>query len=92
MTMRRFDITVFMRLANIDAMAFDTIVSEQLTILCRELLVVGEVVHRGGQTVAAHATRNTTRAMEGILQARGECLEGLRVAEVNVLPVRIRKH
>ena len=29
--------------------------------------------------------------MQGILQARGERLEGLRMTEVNVLPVRIRE-
>jgi len=45
-TMQRLDITILMRLADVDAMAAETVMCEQVAVLCGELLIVREVVHR----------------------------------------------
>jgi hypothetical protein len=86
---RRLDVTVFMRLADVDAMAPHTVMCQQVAVLAGELLVVGEVVDRGRQAVATNANRHTACMMQGILQTGGKCLERFRVAEVYVLPVRV---
>ena len=80
-----------MRLADIDAMTLDSIMIEQRLILCRELLVAGEVVDRRGKAVAADPPGHATGRVQGVLQPRGQRLERLRVAEVDVLPVGIRE-
>jgi hypothetical protein len=87
--MRRLHVAVLMRLANVDAMAFEAVMSEQLAVPRGEFFIVGEVVHRGRQAVTANAARHTACTMQGVLQAAREGLEGLRLTEVNVLPVRV---
>jgi hypothetical protein len=89
--MRRLDVSVLLRLANGDSMAFDTIVTQEITILRGELFVTGEVLHGGRQAVTANTARNSTRVMKAILQSCGERLEGLRMTEVNILPIRVGK-
>jgi hypothetical protein len=88
-TMRRLDVTVLMRLADVDAMATYSVVGQQVVILRGELLVTREVVDRGGQTITAHATRNSAGEMQCVLQTCREGLERFGMAEVNVLPVRV---
>jgi hypothetical protein len=65
--MRRLHVSVLMRLTDIDAMATDAVVFEELSVLDRELFVAGEVVDRSRQAVAANATRNSPRQMQCIL-------------------------
>jgi hypothetical protein len=50
---RRFHVAVFMRFADIDAMAAGAVVRQQSAVRCGELFVAGKVVDRGRQTVAA---------------------------------------
>jgi hypothetical protein len=88
-TMRRLHVAVLVRLADVDAMATHSVVFQQVVILRGELLVAREVVDRGGQTVAAHATRNSAGQMQGVLQTCREGLERFGMAEMNVLPVGV---
>jgi len=91
MSMSRLNVAVFMRLADIDTMTSDPIMTEQPLVLCRELLVAGKVVDRRRKTVAADSPRDATSEVQGVLKTRRQRLERLRVAEVYVLPVGIRE-
>lgn len=84
-------IPILMGLTDIDPMAFDPVVVEQLAVSCGELFVGGQVVHGGRQAVAPDPTRHPAGTMQSVLQPRGQRLKRLRMAEVNVLPVRVRK-
>ena len=90
-TVRGLDVSILMGLGNVNPMALQTVVIKQIRILSGEFFVARKVVHRGRQTVTANPTRDTARPMQGILQARREGLEGLRMTEVNVFPVGIRE-
>lgn len=48
MTVRRLNVPVLMRLANVYPMALETVVIQQFLILSGEFSVAGKVVHRGG--------------------------------------------
>jgi len=89
MSMSRLDVAVFMRLADIDAMASDPIMTEQPLVLCREFLVAGKVVDCRRKTVATDSPGNATGEVQGVLKTRRQRLERLRVAEVYVFPVGI---
>ena len=86
---RRLDVSVLMGLANVDPMALKAIVIEQITIRSGEFSVVRKVVHGRRQAVTANPARNAARQMQGVLQTCRESFEGLRMTEVDVLPVRI---
>ena len=72
-------------------MAFHAVVREQVAVSGGELLVAGKIVDRRRQAVAADAAGNTPGAMQCVLQAGGKCLERFRMAEMDVLPVRVRE-
>jgi len=67
---RRLHVAVLVRLADVDAMAFHTVVREQVAVSGGELLVAGKIVDRRRQTVTADAAGNAPGAMQGVLQAR----------------------
>ena len=60
-------------------------------VLCRELLVAGKIVDRRGKAVAADPPGHAAGRVQGVLQPRRQGLERFRMAEVDVLPVGIRK-
>lgn len=86
---RRLDVAVLVRLADVDAMALRAVVLQQSAVLRGELFVAGKIVDRGRQAVAADAARDATRPMQRVLQTRGKRLERFRMAKVDVLPVRV---
>lgn len=87
-----FDITVFLRLSHVDAMAPDAVVRQQRLVLRGERLVTGQVVDRGREAVAADPTGHAACSMQSILKPHRQCLERLRMAKVNKFPVRIGEH
>ena len=48
MTMRRLNVSILMRLANVYPVAFETVMIQQFLILSGEVSVAGKVVHSGG--------------------------------------------
>ena len=89
MTMRRFDVAVLVRLADVDAVTAHAIVSQQPLVLGREFLVTGKVVHRRRKAVATNSPGHAARTVQGVLKTRRQRFERLRVTEVDVFPVGI---
>lgn len=58
MAVRRLGITVFVRLTNVDLLAGDAVVIEQLFVPALKLTLMRQVVDRRGQAVAAMPSRN----------------------------------
>jgi len=75
MPMSRLHVAVFMRLADIDAMAPDTIMIKQRLVLHGELFVAGEVVDRRGKAVATDSPGHAAGRVQGVLQTGRERLE-----------------
>jgi len=89
MSMSRFHIAVLMRLADIDAVAPDAVMSEQRLVLGREFLVTGKIVDRRGKAVATDSTGHAAGTMQGVLKTRRQRFERLRMTEVDVFPIGI---
>jgi hypothetical protein len=91
-TMGRFDVTVLVRLPHVDAMALHTVMRQQGSILRRELLVARQIVDGGRQAVATDTAGNATRSVQRILKPGRQGFVRLRMAEVNVFPIRVGEH
>jgi hypothetical protein len=90
--MRRLAVAVLMRLANIDALAGQTVMVQQPPIAGLKLTFGREIVDRRAQAVAAMPPRHAPEFPQRILQAVGQRLERLRRADGHRFPVRIGEH
>jgi hypothetical protein len=88
---RRFGVAVLVRLADVDPLSLQAVVRQEVLITLAKLPFFGEVVHCRRETVAAVPSRNSSQFPQRVLQALAQSLEGLRRAERNRLPVRVRQ-
>ncbi len=87
----RFHVAVLMRLTDIDPLALQTIVRQEVSVSLLKLSVLGEIVHRRGEAVAPVATGRSSQFPERVLQPLAQGLEGLRGARRDRFPVRVRQ-
>jgi hypothetical protein len=91
MPVRRFRVAVLVRLADVDPLPFQGVVVQEILVSLAKLPLVGEVVHRRRETVAAVPSRNSPQLPQGVLQTLAQRLEGLRRAQRDRFPVRVRQ-
>jgi hypothetical protein len=89
MPVRGFRIAVLMRLTDIDPLSLQTVVLQQVSIPLMKFTLVGKVVHRRRETIAAMPPGTSSQFPEGILQALAQRLEGFRRAERDRFPIGI---
>jgi hypothetical protein len=85
----RFGVAVLVRLADVDPLAGQAIVGQQVAVSGLELPRRGEVVHRGTQAVATMATRHAAQLPQGVLQPFRKSLERLRSTQRDRLPIGV---
>jgi len=88
---RRFDVAVLMRLAGIGPLRLDLVVVHQVAITRAKLAILGEVVHRCAEAVAAVPARHAAQLPQRFLESAAERLERLREADRDKLPIRVRE-
>lgn len=89
---RRLDVAVLLRLADVDPMPVDAVVRQQIPVGDRELPPVRQVVDGRRQAVATNSTRHAAGQVQGVLQSGGERLERFRMAQMHVFPIRVGQH
>lgn len=89
---RRLGIAVLVRLAHIDPLTRQAVVSQQVAIARLELARRRQVIDRGAQAVTAMPLGRAAQVPQRVLQAVGESLERLRGAHRHRLPIRVRQH
>ncbi len=87
--MGRLDVTVLVGLANVDPLRNDSVVLHQVAISRVELAIVGKVVDRRAQTIAAMLARHASQLPQSVLQTAAEGLEGLGETNRNGLPIGV---
>lgn len=88
---RRLDVPVLMRLPGIGPLRLDLVVVHQVAVACAKLAVLGEVVHRCAEAVAAMSSRHAAQHPQRSLESAAERLERLREADGDRLPIRVRE-
>jgi len=88
---RRLDIAVLMRLADIGPLRLDLVVVHQVTVTPPKLAIFREVVDRRAETVAAMPARRAAQFPKGLLESAAESLERFGKADRRKLPVRVRE-
>jgi hypothetical protein len=88
---RRFRVAVLVRPADVDPLPLQAIVLQELAIPLVEFSLLGQVVHRRRETVAAMPPGNAPQFPQGVLQALAEGLKRLRRAERDRFPIRVRQ-
>ena len=91
-SVRRLGVAVLVRLPCVDPLAGHAVVGQQVAIPGLEFAGRREVVHGGGQTVAAVPPRHAAQFPHRILQAVGQRLERLRRTHRHRLPIRVGQH
>jgi hypothetical protein len=91
MAMRRFNVTVLVRLADVDALRLDLIVAHQVAVTCPELTILRKVVDRRTEAVAAVPTGHAPQPPKRFLQPAAQRLERLGKADCYRLPIRVRQ-
>jgi hypothetical protein len=89
---RRLGVAVLVRLADVDPLARQSVVGQQVAVAGLELPRRRQVVDGGAQAVAAVASRHAAQLPQGVLQSLRERLERLGGAERHRLPVRVGQH
>jgi len=89
--MRRFDVPILVRLADVDPLRLDLVVVHQVAITPAELAIFRKVVHRRTQTVGAVLAGHAAEPPKRLLETPAQRLEGLGETNRNRLPVGIRK-
>lgn len=89
MTMGRLDVAVLVGLANVDPLRNDSVVLHQVAITRVELAIVGKVVDRRAQAIAAMLARHASQLPQSVLQTAAEGLEGLGETNRNGLPIGV---
>ena len=87
--MGRLDVTVLVGLANVDPLRNDSVVLHQVAISRVELAIVGKVVDRRAQTIAAMLARHASQLPQSVLKTAAEGLEGLGETNRNGLPIGV---
>ena len=87
--MALFGISVLVRLAGIDGLSFQAIVSQQGAVALLEEIAVAEVVHRGGESIGTVHLGNPSQFPEGVLETLAEALETLGETDRPRLPVGV---
>jgi hypothetical protein len=90
-TVGGFHVAVLMRLADIDPLTLQPVVRQEVAIPVLELSVVGKIVHRRRETVAAVPPGDAPQLPERALQTLAEGLERLRRAQRDRFPIRVRQ-
>jgi hypothetical protein len=89
---RRLRIAVLLRLSGIGPLARHAVVGQQIAVPGLELPRRRQIVHGGGQGIAAVPPRHPAQVPERRLQAVRQRLERLRRTHRHRLPVRVRQH
>lgn len=89
MSVRRFDVAVFMRLADVDLLRLDAVMLHQLGVAAAELALFRQVVHRRAETIRAMFSRHAPHRPEGVLQSAAERFERFTLADRHALPIRV---
>jgi hypothetical protein len=91
MAVRRFDVAVLVRLADVDALRLDVVVIRQVAVTPPELAVLREVVDRRTQAVGAVLARHAAQPPKRFLEPPAQRLERFGEADRDGLPIRIRQ-
>jgi hypothetical protein len=91
-TVRRLRVAVLVWLTDIDPLAQHPVMVQQGLVSSPKLALLGEVVDRRAEAVAAMPARHASQFPEGVLQAVRQGLEGLRRTQRHRFPVRVREH
>ena len=91
MAVRRFDVAVLVRLADVDTLRLDLVVIHQVAVTRAKLAVVREVVDRRAEAVGAVLARHAPQSPKRFLQPSAERLERLGETDRHRLPIRIRQ-
>jgi hypothetical protein len=89
MAVRRFDVAVLVRLADVDALRLDLVVVHQVAVTSAELAILRKVVDRRTQAVATVFAGHAPQPPKRFLQPSAERLERLGEADRDGLPIRI---
>jgi hypothetical protein len=89
---RRLGVAVLVRLPDVDPLAGQAVVGQQVAVSGLELPRRREVIHRRTQAVATMATRYAAQLPQGRLQPFREGLERLRNTQRDRLPVGVGEH
>jgi hypothetical protein len=87
MTMRRFHVTVLVRLADVDALRLHLVVIHQIAVSRAELTIFRKIVDRGTQAVAAVLAGHAAQLPKRLLQSTTEGLERLGETDRGRLPI-----
>lgn len=91
MAVRRFDVAVLMRLADVDPLRLDLVVVHQVAVTLAKLAVLREVVDRRAEAVAAMSPRHAVQLPHRLLESAAHRLERFREADRSELPIRVRE-
>jgi hypothetical protein len=89
---RRLRIAVLVRLPWANLLPRQSVITQQLHVTRRELLLLRQVVDRAAHAVAAVTRRHAAQLPQRFLHTRAQALEALRKAHLHRLPVRIGQH
>jgi hypothetical protein len=91
-SMPLFDVTVLVGMVRLNLLGPQPIMGHQSLVTPRELLLLGEVVHRRTQPIRAMPLRNAAQFPQRTLQPRAQALETLGETDRRRLPIRVRQH
>jgi hypothetical protein len=86
------DVAVLMRLARLDLLPAQPVISQQPLITLSELAPLRQVVHGRAQPIRPVPLRHGPQLPQRILQPFAQALEALREADRHRLPVRVGQH
>jgi hypothetical protein len=89
---RRLGVAVLVRLSRTNLLPQQSVISKQLHVTCRELLLLRQVVDRAAHAVAAVPRRHAAQFPQRLLQTAAQALETLGKTHLHRLPVRIGQH